>query len=446
MSAKRLSNDTAGILFEDRRKFYLRENVTKELWPTVAPFTTIISNKGIMGGLPDPEYKMFEHRSGFINQSFNINGAPGVWAAGADNGLPGHLTTTATPIDVKNGFGDVAGAADYLIGLVFEAYSVAGVYKGVVTVHDVSSGDVTYRSLGNPRAADNIALALADNDRLECIGSAIGEGEVSPDSHSDDLQMVWNSCQIFRTSVEVTGTLHQAALRGYSKELARLRKEKSKEHKMQKERAFLHGQRAPGFGSGGASGDVGGTHTKNKSGNIVRTTMGLISAQYRYGSSDETSDDQGIFARAKGSYTYAKFIEDSEKVFHYIPNSGYKTAICGPSAYSFWSTVSSEGFHKSTVKLTLSDLQMDKLKFHFKWLETPHGIIKLVVSPALRGRYTNHMTIFDEDLIDYKQYRAMYYATNIKTENNYDGVKDEYFSDEGIGIQLIEAHKLFIFS
>lgn len=438
MGAKRLSNDTAGILFQDRRKFYLRENVTKELWPTVAPFTTIISNKGISGGLPDPEYKMFEHRSGFIDQSFAIDGAPGVWVGG---GTPGALTTTATPIDGVKGFG--TGDLAHLIGLVFEAYSSAGVYKGVVSVHNVAGSDITYRSLGNPRAANNTIAALADNDRLECIGSAIGEGEVSPEPHHDDLTMVWNSCQIFRTPVEVTGTLYTASLRGYSKELARLRKEKSKEHKMQKERAFLHGQRAPGFGSGGAGGDDAGTHTKNKDGKTVRTTMGLISAIYRYGTT--SGDDQGVFTPSKAAYTYANFIDDTEKVFHYIPNSGFKTAICGPGAYSFFSKAAANGFHKSTVQLSLSDLKMDKLKFHFRWIETPHGMLKLIVSPALRGRYTDHMVIFDEDLLDYKQYRPMYYATNIKTENNYDGVKDEYFSDEGIGIQLIESHKLFVF-
>jgi len=34
------------------------------------------------------------------------------------------------------------------------------------------------------------------------------------------------------------------------------------------------------------------------------------------------------------------------------------------------------------------------------------------------------------------------YQTNIKTDNAFDAVKDQYFSDEGIGVQLIESHNL----
>ena len=53
------------------------------------------------------------------------------------------------------------------------------------------------------------------------------------------------------------------------------------------------------------------------------------------------------------------------------------------------------------------------------------------------------MLIIDEDNLFHAQYRSPMYQTNIKTNNAYDGVKDQYFSDEGIGIQLIESHNLF---
>ena len=35
------------------------------------------------------------------------------------------------------------------------------------------------------------------------------------------------------------------------------------------------------------------------------------------------------------------------------------------------------------------------------------------------------------------------YQANIKSDNAFDGVKDQYMSDEGLGIQLIESHSLF---
>jgi hypothetical protein len=52
------------------------------------------------------------------------------------------------------------------------------------------------------------------------------------------------------------------------------------------------------------------------------------------------------------------------------------------------------------------------------------------------------MLIVDEDNLFHSQYRAPMYQTNIKTDNGYDGVKDQYFSDEGVGISLIESHNL----
>lgn len=443
MPAKALSNNSLGILFQDRRKFYLPDNVTQELWTSSTPFTTILSQKGFEKGLADPDYKMFEHRSHWFRQKFTIASDPGAWA---NNGDPNNLNADEFTIKDKIGLGEGPTIADEsLIGLVFEVYSANREYKGIVSVHDIGTTGVKLRTISNPRASNNRVAPLAVDDYLVVNGSAIGEGEVSPEAFADDLELVWNSCQIFRTPVEVTGTLYAAALRGYSNELVRLRKEKSHEHKIQKERAFLTGARAGGMGTAGAAASQG-THTANKKGKTVRTTMGLISAQYRYGSADEKNDDQVIFHRAKASYTYAKFVEDSEKWNWYLPSSGYMTAICGPGVMSFFSMLGNEGFHKGRQKVSISDLQRDRLKFYFKWLETPHGVVKLVPSAGLRYEYNNHMVIMNEDNLSLTQYRPMYYATNIKTENNYDGVKDEYFSDEGMKITLLETQKLVIFS
>jgi hypothetical protein len=44
--------------------------------------------------------------------------------------------------------------------------------------------------------------------------------------------------------------------------------------------------------------------------------------------------------------------------------------------------------------------------------------------------------------LKHKRYRPHKFATNIKTDDGYDGQKDEFFSDEGVGIQMIEKHSL----
>ena len=68
------ADGASGILYTDRRDFYVDPQVTKELWTDVAPFTTMVSNQE-MRSVPDPIFKMFEHRNPWVKQSFLINEA-----------------------------------------------------------------------------------------------------------------------------------------------------------------------------------------------------------------------------------------------------------------------------------------------------------------------------------------------------------------------------------
>ena len=91
----------------------------------------------------------------------------------------------------------------------------------------------------------------------------------------------------------------------------------------------------------------------------------------------------------------------------------------------------------------LGDMQRDALGFNYRVLETPHGMLQLIPTPALRGPYNKYMLCVDDSNLFHAQYRAPMYQTNIKTDNAFDAVKDQYFSDEGIGISLIDSHSLF---
>ena len=90
----------------------------------------------------------------------------------------------------------------------------------------------------------------------------------------------------------------------------------------------------------------------------------------------------------------------------------------------------------------LSDMKRDSLGFNYRMLETPHGMLQLIPTPSLRGRYNKHMLVVDESNLFHAQYRSPMYQTNIKTDNAFDGVKDQYFSDEGIGITQVNSHSL----
>ena len=134
-----------------------------------------------------------------------------------------------------------------------------------------------------------------------------------------------------------------------------------------------------------------------------------------------------------------------EKVFQYVPTSGVKKAFCGAGALGYWSKLSGATGMAGNAGWTvnLGDMKRDSLGFNYRVLETPHGLLQLVPTPALRGPWNKMMLVVDDDNLFHSQYRSPMYQTNIKTDNAFDGVKDQYFSDEGIGITNINSHSLF---
>jgi hypothetical protein len=264
--------------------------------------------------------------------------------------------------------------------------------------------------------------------------------------------VVYGSTQIFETPIEITGILYQAALRGYSKELDRLRTQKAMEHKMQKERTFLFGSSVMGTGLADSRDNTNSESFADTSRQVngldTRTTMGIVTAIDKYGISSATNDDQNIFNITEGSYKYANFVDDMEKVFHYYPDGGVKYAFSGPGAMSYWSKLDGSAFlaGKSGWQVKLGDAQRDNLGFTIRMLETPHGVLALVPTPALRGPYNKRMVVVSDAHLSLMQYEAPQFKVNVKVDNAYKGEKDVYFSDEGIGLTLIESHKEFIIS
>ena len=433
---KQLYNGGASsVLYTDRRDFYVDPQVTKELWTDVAPFTTMVSNRE-MRQVPDPIFKMFEHRNPWVKQEFQSATDVASLAAG---------DSESGAMDVDNIVGLNSDCDSSWVGLVAEVWnSDRDNKRGNALISSITDANtIKYKNIGDA------ALDVADNDYFVIVGNAHGEGSSAPDAWADELQVVYNSCQIFKTPLQVTGTLQAAVLRGESSELARLRRQKAQEHKMQKEKAFLYGVRVGGTGLGeaGAKGSpdetFGDTGRTDAAGNLIRTTYGIVDAIQAYGTS--SGDDQNIFTVSEASYSYSNFVDDMEKVFQYIPESGVKRAFVGAGALGYWSKMAgSSGLAgNSGWTVNLGDMKRDSLGFNYRVLETPHGMLQLIPTPALRAAQNKYMIVVSDENLFHAQYRPAQYQANIKTDNAFDGVKDQYMSDEGLGIQLIESHSLF---
>ena len=424
----------SGVLYTDRRNFYVDPQVTKELWTDVAPFTTLISNIE-QRDVPDPTFKMFEHRNPWVKQEFQS--ATNVAERSAADAESDNMDITG----IK---GLAASADSSYVGLVCEVWdSTKSTKRGNAIISSVvDANTIKFKVMGDA------AIDVASGDFFIVVGNAHGEGSSAPDAWSDELGVVWNSTQIFKTPLQVTGTLEAAVLRGESSELARLRRMKAQEHKMQKEKAFLFGKRVGGTGldiyDGSTSDSFADGGRTDAAGNLIRSTYGIISALENYGISSSSDDDQNIFT-VDSSYAYGNFVDDTEKVFQYIPEVGVKRAFVGAGALGYWSKMAGASglAGNSGWTVNLGDMKRDGLGFNYRLLETPHGMLQLIPTPALRGPYNKYMVVVSEENLFHAMYRPSMYQTNIKTDNAFDGVKDQYMSDEGVGIQLIESHHLF---
>ena len=77
----------SGVLYTDRRDFYIKPNVVKELWTDVTPFTTVIANQNTITGMSDPTFKMFEHRNPWVNQTITCGTVAANVAVSAESGF-----------------------------------------------------------------------------------------------------------------------------------------------------------------------------------------------------------------------------------------------------------------------------------------------------------------------------------------------------------------------
>jgi hypothetical protein len=412
---------TSGILFTDRRDFYINPHEVAMLYSSVAPFTAYSSMLPMIQSA-DPDYKMFEADDHFVAQKFLVNDGDGAsWSSDADVGETAQIAAADNFVALKVG--------DNLIGLECEIRDNAdNSLKSISVITAHSGGAITFKHLGNPEASNNLAVAIEDNDIVYVIGNVRAEGDTSPTAWSTQPRVVWNSAQIQKTPLQVTGTLLKAALRGgWNSELARLRVQKGMEHAIQKERSFLYGMRADGNGAPSAEMLTDGT-----SGQPMRSTLGVIPALNKYGLT--TGSDQNVFSITAGNYDYDQFVDDSGKWFEYNP-AGRLTLMAGQDLINFFHKIEAgNGFlGNSNASIEISHRETGALGYSFREVHTPSGVVELVYNPTLRYYYSGHGILLAPDTIQRVQYRANEYQAGIQA-NDADYVKDQYFSDEGIMI------------
>ena len=424
---------TTGVLYTDQRDFYLKPRQFAELFKNVSPFTTFLMKANFRTGLADPVFKLFEHKAPWERQYMTTTSAVACTAAAtgagtevgpftfdAAYGLP--FTSTSTPA-----------ISSALANTLWEVWDSAGeTLRGNLILTDaVAATQADFKNM------TETAFTTVSGDRFVMIGNAQEEGIVAPEAWHDELKVVWNQCQIHRTAVEITGTLAQASLRGANKELARLRASKMAEHKIGIEKSLLFG--ASPLGTNLSEGDTFTDLDKltGLADKTSRATVGLLRALQLYGAT--TGDYKSVFTVTSAS-TYGDLVDILETVFQYVPMSGVKDSFCGAGALGWWSKRAMEKASGFVINQDSAERNIAGQKV--RTLITPHGDLNLIMTHSLKYEHKNQMLMADPTNLEYVQYRPSKFSTNIKTDDGYDGVKDEYFSDSGIGITNIKAHQL----
>ena len=439
----------SNVLFTDRRMFYPEAEVY-EYWKNITQFLTWISSIE-KKPTPDPLFKIFEDSPTFQNQYFYLNDSNNrtIAANGAES--------TAVTIDNITNLTQASTADDSMMNLLCEVWNSTGTTKrGQVFIYDVTG---TYTvTLKTTKA---VAFTLADNDIFRVIGTVRAEKSVAGESYYNELSVAWNSTHYYSLPVEVTGKLYkESKLRGVANELGRLRVKKFKEAKMHVQNFLLKSSSTIGTNFllsdtfNEASLRTGQDPESAKSG-VIRTTYGYIPILEDYGiTTDGNTSVQSAAVIGQGMHANSNIFKipvgdmnfdlftDMSKIIHDKRETNTIPGFCG---FGFLGEIAKLVQNKAfgfVGQVQLGDNAINSLGFDVRNLFTPFGTVQLIPTKALSNEYEYTCLLPNDQAIGIREYEAWQYLTNIKTDNNYNGIKDVINYDAGLQMNLLPTHHI----
>ena len=269
-----------------------------------------------------------------------------------------------------------------------------------VTASDLDTDTITVvRGYGTTAAA-----ALEADDWIMRMGNAMHEGSNAPDVKVKQPKKFVNFTQIFRTPFDQTGTSAAESLKTNEKERVRLRKNKAIEHRLDIERAALFGEK------------------KEDVANKRRMTGGVLSF---------IESNVMDISSGGGALSESDFETYCEMLFQY--GSKKKLLICSPRVGSVINQFATGKIQTRSGEDTYGIALSEYLSFH--------GRLYIVTSKTFEKEYAGMALGVDMENIQYRPLngRDTSLKTNIQAED-YDGWKDEYFTEAGMQVRLEQTH------
>lgn len=335
----------------------------------------------------DPEFKNF--RDELPSRVVTVNGAI---SSGA---------TTAVVIDAADD------EAFLIPGTILKNITSGEVLR--LTSHDSGTHTMTVvRNIGGTSVVN-----IADDEPLMIIGYADQEGGTSPTAVSFDATVNSNYTQIFKTAVQVTGTLQKTYLRTGSKEQEQLTKA-LKLHMSDIERAFFFGIKSEVNGSTASP---------------TRYTGGLLTqiTNVTDGSTNPYSAGVGVIREQD----FDKLLIES--IFAY--GSAEKVCFAGPRIMTNLQAIAKNRWQPTQVSGSYG-VSMTRYS-------TFAGDLLVHLHPMFRqnDKLTSTMVILDLPYLKYRymEGRDTQLQRNIQG-NDFDGVKHQYLTEAGLELTHSKVH------
>jgi len=270
-----------------------------------------------------------------------------------------------------------------------------------VSAVDTSANTVTVtRGFGGTTAA-----AIADDAELKNIGSTFVEGGTLANPVSSKVEQKTNYCQIFKKTVELTGTLLASKTLGTTNEETYRIDKAEREFLRGINYAFIYGSKSVG--------------TLN--GKPFRQTGGLIEWI-----STNVVDNSG------NALTEGVWDDFLRQVFDY-GDSDERLCICSSLALKAIS-----GFAKN--KLQVTRIGNQQYGVNVVSYVSPWGTVQLVHDRTLRGSvYGAYVFCLDLSKLKYKVLREVKFRRNVQ-DPGYDGVKHEFIAEVGLKVIDERSH------
>lgn len=357
------------------------------------PLTALLS-KMKSESTNDPEYAWYEEELNALRLTVNFTTG---------------YSTTDTSITVTSNVTDATDVVAGDIFLVEKALTAAYNHEIVVASANGSAGVVAFT-----RASSGTSAApIANGTFLTKIGNVFAEGTGAPSASTRNPTKMYNLCQIFKTTYDITNTAKNTKTRT-GDPIKNDKKRKMFDHSVAMELAFIFGKRYETTGSNGKP---------------LRFTGGLLWALSQYAPT--------MITAFTTTPTETTFTDAVYKVFDYNSGAGDERVVFAGNG--FLNSLNKLAASQTRTRVNfdgLIDVYGMKLQ---RWV-LPQGTIYVKSHPLFNthSRFTNDAVIIDPSSLKYRHMRDTTFKDNIQA-NDADETKGQWLTEAGLEAEHLKT-------